>query len=86
MKVNASKTKTMVITSSSKDQKWDPELMAGDTRIKLEQLYRFLGIKVPSDLRFKSHVETVVATCRKRALVLKCMRPRTGEILTKFKG
>ena len=65
MKVNASKTKTMVITSSSKDQKWDPELMAGDTRIKLEQLYRFLGIKVPSDLRFKSHVETVVATCRK---------------------
>ena len=63
----------MVITSSSKDQKWDPELMAGDTRIKLEQLYRFLGIKVPSDLRFKSHAETVVATCRKRALVLKCM-------------
>lgn len=73
MKVNASKTKTMVITSSSKDQKWDPELVAGDTRIKLEQLYRFLGIKVPSDLRFKLHVETVVATCRKRALVLKCM-------------
>ena len=73
MKVNGSKTKSMVIASSPKDQKWNPGLIAGTTPIQLEQLYRFLGIKVPSDLRFKQHVETVVANCRKRNKVLKCM-------------
>ena len=73
MKVNGSKTKTMVISNSPNDQKWDPKLMAGTTPIQVEQMYRFLGVKVPSDLRFKKHVETVVANCRKRNRVLKCM-------------
>ena len=73
MKVNASKTKSLVIASSSADQSWDPGLKAGTVPIKLERLYRFLGVKVPSDLRFKEHVESTVAACRKRNLVLKSM-------------
>ena len=50
MKVNASKTKSLVIASSSADQSWDPGLKAGTVPIKLERLNRFLGVKDLSDL------------------------------------
>ena len=73
MKINASKTKSMVIASSTQDQKWDPTLKAGDKPIKLEQEYKFLGINISADLRFSGHVETTIAKCRKRNKVLKCM-------------
>ena len=73
MKVNGSKTKSMIISSSVDDQKWDPQLETGETPIKLVQEYPFLGIKIPSDLRFGSHSEKIVNYCRKRNKVLKCM-------------
>jgi ribonuclease HI len=73
MKVNADKTKSMVISSSTSDQKWDPQLTADSKPIDLVQLYKFLGVTIDSDLRFRSHVEIIVDRCRKRNRVLKCM-------------
>ena len=78
MEVNDSKTKAMVIASSTKDQKWDPKLKAGSTPIMLEQKYRFLGTTVPSDLRFKKQVELTTTKCRQRNhRVLKCMKTKS---------
>ena len=71
-KVNGSMTKCMIISSSVDDQKWDPQLMTGETPIKLVQEYPFL-VNIQSDLRFGSHVEKIVIRCRKRNRVLKCM-------------
>ena len=73
MKVNGSKTRSMVIASSKKDQQWDPKLKAEETPIKLEQEYPFLGVEVPSDIRFNGHVQMMVTKGRKRNRVLKCM-------------
>ena len=77
MEVNGSKTKAMVIASSTKDQKWDPKLKAGSTPIMPEQKYRFLGTTVPSDLRFKKQVELTTTKCRQRNRVLKCMKTKS---------
>ena len=73
MKVNGSKTKTMVISTSDKDRKWNPTLTAGDKDIDLVSSYPFLGMTVPADLRFKEHVDKKVEVGRKRNRVLKCM-------------
>ena len=73
MKVNADKTKSMVISSSSSDRKWDPQLTADSKLIDQVQLYKFLGVTINSDLWFRSHVETIVDRWRKRNRVLKCM-------------
>ena len=73
MKVNASKTKTMVISSSKAEQTKDPKLNASGTPIQLTQEYPFLGGKIPADLRFSGHVQKVVSKGRKRNRVLKCM-------------
>ena len=73
MKVNASKTKSMVISSSKKEQSTDPKLKAGGTPIQPVQEYPFLGGKIPADLRFSGHVKKVTAKGRKRNRVLKCM-------------
>ena len=73
MKVNGSKTKAMVASTSRKDRNWNPELEADGAPIELVQDYKFLGVKVSADLTFRSHVETVVDRCRKRNRVLKCM-------------
>ena len=71
--MNGSKTRSMVIASSKKDQQWDPKLKAEETPIKLEQEYPFLGVEVPSDIRFNGHVQKMVTKGRKRNRVLKCM-------------
>jgi len=73
MKVNGSKTRSMVIASSTKDKKWDPQLKAGQTSIKQEQDYRFLGVTTPSDLIFRKYVETAATKGRNRNKVLKYM-------------
>ena len=73
MKINGSKTKCMVIASSKSEQSTDPKLKVGSSQIKLEQHYPFLGVKVPSDLRFGGHVEKITTKGRKRNRVLKCM-------------
>ena len=72
MKVNESKTKVMVISSSSKDRKWDPELKAGKASIDLVNVYPLLGINVPADLRFIEHADKKADVGRKRNRVLQC--------------
>jgi len=72
MKVNESKTKVMVISSSSKDRKWDPELKAGEANIDLVNVYPLLGINVPANLRFIEHVDKKADVGRKRNRVLQC--------------
>ena len=77
MKVNASKTKAMVITSSTKDQEWNPDLIAGEMDIAPLKEYKFLGITINNNMRFNSHVLNVVAKCKKQVNVLKCMAGKT---------
>lgn len=73
MKVNGSKTKTMVISTSEKDRTWNPALTAGDEEIDLVNQYPFLGVTISADLRFREHVDKKVDVGRKRNRVLKCM-------------
>ena len=73
MKVNGSKTKAMVISSSKKDREWDPELIAGEDKIERVDDYLLLGVGVASDLLFKEHVAKKVEVGKKRIQVLKCM-------------
>ena len=77
MKINASKTKVMVISTSAADQKWNPDLVAASADIELVQSYKFLGATVPSDLRFIGHVDAKVETGRKRNRVLKCLATKS---------
>ena len=77
MTVNASKTKTMVITSSTKDQEWNPDLTAGEMDIAPVKEYKFLGVTINNNMRFNSHVLNVVAKCKKQVNVLKCMAGKT---------
>ena len=77
MKINGSRTKSMIISSSVDDQKWDPQLKTRETPIKFVQ-ESFLGINIPSDLRFGSHAKKLVTRCRKRNKVLKCMATKNG--------
>ena len=73
MSVNKGKTKSMIISSSNKDTKWDPQFQAGDTRIKAVNDYPFLGVKVDSDLRFNQHVSKIETKCKKRVNIIKCL-------------
>ena len=68
MSVNKGKTKSMIISSSNKDTKWDPQFQAGDTRIKAVNDYPFLGVKVDSELRFNQHVSKIETKCKKESI------------------
>ena len=69
----------MVISSSTIEQKWDTQLTADSKPIDLVQLYKFLGVTIDADLRFRSHVEAIVDRCRRRNRVLKCMASKNWE-------
>ena len=73
MRVNGSKTKSMVISSSQKDQEWDPKFTVSGKQMETVSEYRFLGVKVSNDLRFIGHVDTIVDKCARRNAILKCL-------------
>ena len=73
MKVNEDKTKGMVISSSTGDNSWDPQLNAGEQRVEFTQDYKFLGITIDNSLRFTKHVSNITTKCRKRVNIIKCL-------------
>ena len=73
MKVNTGKTKTLVMSTSPSDLKWDPQLVGGTTDIKPVQEYPFLGVTVDGGLRFTKHVDNIVDKCKRRVNILCCM-------------
>ena len=73
MKVNADKTKAMMISTGPKDKNWDPKFTAGDTKIDNVSEYRFLGVTIDQDLRFNKHITNMMQKARKRVNILKCM-------------
>jgi ribonuclease HI len=73
MAVNTDKTKVMVISSSTNDHKWDPQVSGNGEDINTTSEYKFLGVTVDKELRFGKHSENVVAKAKKRVNILKCM-------------
>ena len=73
MSLNSDKTEAMVISSSNKDLKWKPVLHLKGAQVKIVSEYKFLGVIIDGGLRFKSHVNRVIAKCRKRNNILRCM-------------
>ena len=56
MKINTSKTKSMVVSTAQADRSWDPEVTADGDKIKPVPDYPFLGVSIGNDLRFKKHM------------------------------
>ena len=79
MSVNKDKTQSLVISSSTKDTSWKPEIKAGTYDVKTVEFYKFLGIDIDQGLRFNQHVKRIVEKTRKRVNILKSMFERTGE-------
>ena len=77
MKINTSKTKSMVISSAKGDRDWDPKVTAEGKAIKPVQEYPFLGVNVPNNLLFKTHIDNIVSKGRKRVSVIKCMSTKS---------
>ena len=73
MSLNQTKTESMVISSSREERKWKPILTLNGAQIKIVTEYKFLGVIIDSGLRFKSHVNTIVAKCRRRNNILRCL-------------
>ena len=73
MKVNTGKTKTLVMSTSPSDLKWDPQLVGDTTDIKPVKEYPFLGVTVDGGLRFTKHVDNIVDKCKRRVNILRCM-------------
>ena len=77
MSINVDKTKCMVISSSTQDQGWNPELTAHGKEIEPVKDMRFLGITISNNMWFKGHIDNVVAKCTKRNKIIKCMSTKT---------
>ena len=73
MKVNEDKTKGMVISSSTIDTSWDPQLTAGEQQIEFTKDCKFLGVTIDNSLRFSKHVSNITTKCRKRVNIIKCL-------------
>ena len=73
MSVNKDKTQSLVISSSTKDTSWKPEIKAGTYDVKTVEFYKFLGIDIDQGLRFNQHVKRIVEKTRKRVNILKSM-------------
>ena len=73
MKLNSSKTKCMITSTSNADRKWNPELKIDSQLIKPVQEIKFLGITIGNDMRFVEHMNAITIKCRKRVNILKCL-------------
>jgi len=73
MRVNTSKTKTLVLSTANGDLKWDPELTGNGAPIDPVREYRFLGVTADGGLRFSKHVDNIIDKCKCRVNILRCM-------------
>jgi len=73
MVLNSDKTQVMVITTGRNDSNWIPNLKLEGKRLEVFKEYRFLGVIIDSGLRFNSHVKKVIAKCKRRNNILRCL-------------
>ena len=74
MSLNKGKTEAMVISTDAADLEWKPRLRLKGQEIKIVKDYKFLGVTLDGGLRFNLHVNRVIAKCKKRIGILKCLR------------
>ena len=77
MSINADKTKCMVISSSTGDQNWNPELEAGGVEIEPVKEYRFLGIVIRNNLLFVTQIDISVEKGMKKNKMMKCLSTKS---------
>ena len=77
MSINADKTKCMVISSSTADQKWNPELEAGGRAIEPVKEYRFLVIVITNNLLFVTQIDISVEKGLKKNKIMKCLSTKS---------
>jgi len=71
MSLNESKTEAMVISAGN--QSWVPLLKLNGKVIKVVDEYKFLGVLIDKNLRFKKHADKTRKKGRKRINILRCM-------------
>ena len=72
MTLNESKTEAMVISAGS-GLHWSPSLKLNGKPIKITDEYKFLGVIIDKNLRFKKHADKTRKKAKKRVNILKCM-------------
>jgi ribonuclease HI/exonuclease III len=72
MTLNESKTEALVISAGS-GQHWAPSLKLNSKPIKIVDEYKFLGVVIDKNLRFKKHADKTRKKAKKRVNILKCM-------------
>ena len=77
MRINSSKTKCMITSTSKADRTWNPKLDIDGKQIDLVQLYKFLGTSVENDLRFVENMNAITVKSRKRVNILKCLATKS---------
>ena len=73
MVLNSDKTKVMVISTNQNDIRWKPNIYLDGTLLKTVNEYKFLGVIIDSGLRFTAHVNKIIAKCRRRINIMKCL-------------
>ena len=73
MKLNSDKTQVLIISTSKEDLSWKPALFLNGKQLEVVGEYKFLGVIIDSGLRFTAHVRKVVAKCRRRNNILRCL-------------
>ena len=63
----------MLFSTSKADIEFNPNLTVCGKPTTLVGVYPFLGIDVDSGLRFTAHISKIVAKCRKRVNIIKCL-------------
>ena len=77
MRINSSKTKCMITSTSKADRTWNPKLEIDGKQIDLVQMYKFLGTSVENDLRFVENMNAITVKSRKRVNILKCLATKS---------
>ena len=73
MKINADKTKAMIISSKNRDQKWNIGLTIDGNELETTDEFKFLLVTIDNGLRFTGHINRVVDKCRKRVNIIKSL-------------
>ena len=73
MSINADKTRTLIMSTSTADFAWDPKLIVQGAPIKTTKEYKFLGVTVDRGLRFTKHLDNTITKCTKRVNIIKCL-------------
>ena len=66
MKINADKTKAMIISSKDAEQKWNIGLTIDGNELETTDEFKFLGVTIDNGLRITGHVKKPSKACHDR--------------------